>query len=153
MFCPDPRQALREAYRVLRSGGRVAFATWDEPAKSPFFDVITAVATCHLSITPPSPLMPGPFRLSSPMELDAMLRSAGFEKIRVESRSMSFEFDSAEQYCELFADVAWRSRVASLTEQQLTAFREEVRRAAKPYVKAGRLRLIAASLCASGRKL
>ena len=152
MFCPDPLRAILEARRVLRSGGRVAFATWDELAKNPFFSLITPVAARHLSLTAPKPGAPGPFRFSSPEELGAMLQGAGLTDVAVESRPMTVEFESVDQYCQIFTDVAWKSRVASLQPAQLNAFRDEVDRTVQPYVVGNRLRLVTTSLCASGRK-
>src|SRR5262245_59992671 len=152
MFCPDPLRAVREAYRVLRPAGRIAIVTWDEPSKSSFFNIITPVAAKHLSLTAPAPGAPGPFRFSSPAELDSMMVTAGFEDVRVESRSMALEFDSADQYCQVFTDVAWKFRIDALYGVRLEAFREDVRRAVDRFVEHGRVRLVAASLCTSGRK-
>ena len=153
MFCPDLPRASREAHRVLKPGGRFALVTWDEPSKSPFFSVITSVAAPFLSLQPPDPAAPGPFRLSSPSQLELLLRDAGFSDVRVESVSMTLELASAAEYLQIFRDVAWKARVASLSDADLAGFREGVAKAARPYVDevSGRLRLVATSLCASGR--
>jgi ubiquinone/menaquinone biosynthesis C-methylase UbiE len=152
MFCPNPQQALHEAYRVLRPGGRVTLATWDEAAKSPFFAVMTAVAATHLSLAPQNPSAPGPFRLSSSEELESMLQASGFSSVHVESLPMTFECESVAQYCQIFGDVAWKGQMAALSDTALARFQDAVGGAAQPHLRSGRLRLAATSLCASGQK-
>jgi SAM-dependent methyltransferase len=151
MFCPDPHRALVEAARVLRPGGRAVFVTWDEPEKSPFFTVIRGIAAEHLALPPPDPEAPGPFRLSAPAVLDAMLRAAGFRDVRVESRPMTFECGSAAEYVRMFGDLAWKSRLAVLSEDGAARFNQAVAEAVRPYAGGGGLRLVATSLIASGR--
>ncbi len=152
MFCPDPQRAVNEGCRVLKEGGRLALATWDEPSKSPFFSVITPVAAPVLSLVAPEPDAPGPFRLSSPTRLDAMLRAAGCSDVRVESRPATFEFASVAEYIRIFSDLAWKSRLAALSRDEFNRFQDAVEQAAQPCWNDGRLRLTATSLCAAGRK-
>ena len=154
MFCPDPPRALAEVRRVLKPGGRVALTTWDDPSKSPFFSVISGVAASFLSLQPPDPAAPGPFRFAPTGQLETLLREAGFSDVRVESLPATFELASADEYFRVFRDVAWKARVASLSDADLARFREAVAEAARPYVDevSGRLRLVATSLCASGRR-
>ena len=152
MFCPDLPRAIGEARRVLRPGGRFALVTWDEPSKSPFFSVITAVAAPFLSLQTPAPGAPGPFRLSSVGQLESLLRDAGFSDVGVEGLPMMLELASASEYLRVFSDVAWKVRVATLSETDLTRFREAITEATRPYVVDGRLKLVATSLCASGRR-
>jgi len=154
MLCPDLPRALSEAHRVLKPGARVALVTWDEPSRSPFFSVITAVAAPFLGLVPPPSGAPGPFRLSSPTQLGSLLRDAGFDDVRVDNVSMTLELASADDYLQVFRDVAWKARVATLSGADLGRLKEEITQAVQPYVDkaSGRLRLTAASLCASGRK-
>lgn len=152
MFCPDLPRAIGEARRVLRPGGRFALVTWDEPSKSPFFSVITAVAAPFLSLQTPAPGAPGPFRLSSVGQLESLLRDAGFSDVGVEGLPMMLELASASEYLRVFSDVAWKVRVATLPETDLTRFRDAIAEAARPYMVDGRLKLVATSLCAFGRR-
>ena len=153
MFCPDPGRAIREAHRVLKPGGRIALVAWDQLSKSPFFNVIFPVGGKHLSLTPSAPGVPGPFRFSTPGELESLLRDAGFVDVRVESRPISLAFESAAHYGRIFMDVAWKARIDALAEPQLEAFRDDVAAAVQPQMAGGALRLVATSLCASGRTI
>jgi len=152
MFSPDPLRAVGEAYRVLKPGGRFAALTWDEPSKSPFFSVIAAVAAKFLSLPAVNSGDPGPFRLAHSEQLASMLRAAGFSDVRVSSCPVTFDCESSAEYCRIFADLAWKSRMASLSEATAARFRDAIAEAAQPYVVNGRLHLLATSLCASGRK-
>ena len=55
---PSPEKAIAEAFRVLRSGGRVAFATWAAPAENIawrlLFDAIREHGDPNAAKTPPS---------------------------------------------------------------------------------------------------
>jgi SAM-dependent methyltransferase len=152
MFCPDPGRAVAEAHRVLKPHGRLAIVTWDEPAKSPFFTVISGAVGEVLALPPPDPNGPGPFRLSSPRTLESLLGASGFDGVRIESVPMTVVFESVDEYCQVFADVAWKARMAALSAADAARVRAAVARAAQPYTVSGRLHLVATALAAVGRR-
>ena len=152
MFCPDPQRAVSEAHRVLKPGGRVAFAAWDEPSKSPFLTLIGGVAAGFLSLPPPDPAAPGPFRLAERGTLERMLRAGGFSDVRVEICPATFECESVAEYRQIFTDLVWKARIDSLPAADSARFTEAIEGAARPFFEGDRLRLTATSLCASGRK-
>jgi SAM-dependent methyltransferase len=47
---PDPDVALREAFRVLKRGGRVAFTVWDTPERAVGFGAVYAAVRAHGSL-------------------------------------------------------------------------------------------------------
>jgi len=78
-----PEQALTEARRVLRRGGRVGFAVWALPEKTVGFGMILDAIREHGTLE--APLPPGPpfFRFSDPEECQRILRGAGFTDTKV----------------------------------------------------------------------
>ena len=152
MFSPDPSRAIAEARRILKPGGHFSAVTWDEPSRSPFFSVIIPVAVPFLSIQPPVAGAPGPWRLSSATELEALLREAGFSDARVDRVPMTVELASADEYLRVFSDVAWGPRVAALSDSDFARLREAVTEAVQPHIVGGRVRLVASSLCAAGTR-
>jgi hypothetical protein len=65
---------------------------------------------------------------------------------------MTVECASVNEYLQIFADVAWKARLAALSNVEAARFREALAEAVGPFMKGGRLPLVATSLCASGRK-
>jgi SAM-dependent methyltransferase len=152
MFCPEPLRALAEAHRVLVAGGRIALVTWDLPSHSPFFTVIRDVAAAFFVMRDPDPGEPGPFRLASADVLRSMLDQTGFSSIDVVRLPMTFECDSALDYCRIFMDYGWKSRVAGLPPEEHDRFYDAVGEATRSYAAHGRLQLTASSLCVCARK-
>jgi len=78
---PDKPQVFREAFRVLKSGGRLAIS--DMVASGPIPDEIRYDLSKH------SQCIAG---ATSVLELETMLASAGFEQVRVQPKSESKAF-------------------------------------------------------------
>ncbi len=83
MFVDAPADAVREARRVLRPGGRYAAMTWDARAANPWLGLILDAVGEQFGVPFPPPGMPGPFSLDAPDTLAAALEQGGLEDVRV----------------------------------------------------------------------
>ena len=80
---PRPTLALREAYRVLRPGGRCAFTVWTPGAENIGLALVSEAIARHgdrnLTTAPPT----GPDSVRSIEDSTRALREAGFGRVRV----------------------------------------------------------------------
>jgi SAM-dependent methyltransferase len=75
---PNPDVALREAFRMLKRGGRVAFTVWDTPERAVGFGAVYAAVRAHGSLDVGLPAGPNFFLFSDPEQSTQALRHAGF---------------------------------------------------------------------------
>ncbi|HSE26802.1 MAG TPA: methyltransferase domain-containing protein [Gemmatimonadales bacterium] len=77
-FFPDRAAAFREMHRALTPGGRVAVGTWRPEGEFPFLLELRLVAERHVG-----PIADRRHSLGDAGELEALLRAAGLEDVRV----------------------------------------------------------------------
>jgi SAM-dependent methyltransferase len=75
-YASDPSHAVRELSRVAEQGAPIAIVTWGDPSRSEMRDVLAAIGGL---LPPPPPGAGGPFALSQPGALEALVESAGLE--------------------------------------------------------------------------
>jgi len=78
-----PEQALVEAYRVLRHGGRIAFTVWDTPDKAIGFGIVLSAIQKYGNLNVAIPPGPPFFRFSDDKESRRVLSAAGFVNVAV----------------------------------------------------------------------
>ena len=75
---PNPDAALREAHRVLKPQGRVAFTVWDLPERAVGLGMVYAAIRAHGSLDVGLPVGPNFFLYSDPERSTKALIDAGF---------------------------------------------------------------------------
>lgn len=106
MLMADPPAALRDTRRVLRPGGRVALAVWDQLEHNPWM-MLPAQELRERGLTePPSAGTPGPFVLSGPERVTELLEQAGFVEVRVEALELHRRHASFEEFWDSTLDLS-----------------------------------------------
>jgi SAM-dependent methyltransferase len=138
MLMVDPAAALRETRRVLRSGGRVVAAVWDERARNPWSVIPTAVLVEHGLALPPVPGAPGPFALDDAALLRSMLEEAGFTEIVIDAVDVVRSAPDFDSWWATHLDLSATSRASfeRADEAQTAAIEAELAARLAPYTAA-----------------
>jgi SAM-dependent methyltransferase len=152
MLTLDPEAAMHEARRVLRPGGRVALAVWDEPKFNPWATVPTDALVALGHAEQPDRSAPGMFALASRERLTALLEGAGFGDVDVEAVDVGRSNTSVESFIEETLDLSPRVSdvVGRLSEPQRAEAMKRISTLAAPFVESdGLLTFPGRSLVAS----
>jgi len=99
MFFDDHRAAFRNLRGAARSGGRLSFVCWQEMAKNPWASLpLEAVMRLLPASAMPDMLRegrPGPFFMSDPARVRAILGDAGWTDVSIEPVEMPLHLGGA----------------------------------------------------------
>jgi ubiquinone/menaquinone biosynthesis C-methylase UbiE len=126
MLMPRPARALAHTRRVLRSGGRLAFAVFAEPAANPWASMAAEVLVAGGHMPRPTSGTPGICALGDKSALAAMVQEAGFERIEVQEVPLRFEYADGDQYWAFLNQLA--GALSAVLAQLEPASRAAVRR-------------------------
>jgi SAM-dependent methyltransferase len=131
----DPPPALGGIRRVLRPGGRLAFAVWGERERNPWMTVPVDAMVARGLLAPPAG---DDARLSerrNPVAIRALLAAAGFVVAEIEELEVSYRFADAEELwffvSELRGPVALA--LARLADDERREVRHEIERGARRF--------------------
>lgn len=144
MLVPEPALAMAEIRRVLRPGGRLAFATWGPPDRNPWLFQI-ALALLQNGFAPSGdPFAPGGvFSLATTDSHRTLAASAGFDTVEVEELTGTTRYDDPDHYWTVNTALAGpiADLVASLSPEQVAAVRATLDPTMAPFERDGGLEL------------
>ena len=153
MLIVDPDAAAREVRRVLGTGGRAAFAVWDEPARNPWATLASgALVDLGLAQRPDPGARGSMFSLAAEGRLSELLQDAGFTGVDVSPVTLTRAYDAIEEYVAETAEVSPSFSVTyrELTSEQRAEVGARIAAAAAPFTAPdGSVRLPGSSLVAS----
>ncbi|MGY1593850.1 class I SAM-dependent methyltransferase [Geodermatophilus sp. SYSU D00708] len=85
MFFADPVAALTNVAGALRPGGRLVLLTWQPVERNEWISALVSTLAAGRELPLPPPDRPGPFGLSDPERISAVLSRAGFTDVHLES--------------------------------------------------------------------
>jgi len=149
-----PDQAIDEARRVLRTGGRYAFTVWAGPDKAVGFGMTLRAIEALGNKDVPLPEGPPFFRFSDPAETRRTLVAAGFSNVEVQELALTWRLSSADAVFDALSRGGVRTAAVlrAQTPAALEAIRAAVVREAGTYATGGEIRLPMPAMLASGTK-
>jgi ubiquinone/menaquinone biosynthesis C-methylase UbiE len=143
-----PEQAMSEARRVLRPGGRFAFTVWDTPDRAVGFGIVIRAIQKYGDLDVPIPPGPPFFRFSEPEEARKALTAAGFSDVSVIHVPQIWRLPSVDSLFDVMYNGSVRN--AALLRAQTPAVIEKIREEIRREVEANRNVLTMPSVLSSG---
>ena len=106
IFEPDGEGAAAKVQGFLKTGGRMAIASWGTPEQVPFLAIPMQTAMKKLEVPPPPPGTPGPLSRPTPEALGGLLEGGGFSDVQVEDTEVTYEWDSPEDFTTFVREIA-----------------------------------------------
>ncbi len=139
-FVPDMIAALRELWRMLRPGGKLAITSWGEqvftPASQQFWQTIEVERPDLVKHVMPWD------RISEPATLQDLLETAGITQVEVVAETGTHALESAEDWWTIVMGGGYRGTI----DQLGPAARERVRAANLQILEAGAIQDLAVTV-------
>lgn len=155
MLFADPDMAIREMLRVLKPGGRLAFAVWGKSDINPFCYLVTRVMDQHVKSPAADPDAPSAFRFAEPGKLTSVMKQAG--AINVEEDMVTFDIEapiSPRQFWTMRSQTSdtLREKLTTLSADEQAEIAIEIEQAVKEFFPANQMKFPAQFIVATGNK-
>ena len=150
----QPDVAIREAYRVLRGGGRFAFTAWAKPEEAVGFRI--ALRAVEEFGDPNVPLPPGPpfFRFSDRDECRRVLEACGFGSVALTQLPLVWNVPTPSDVLDAFYNGS--ARTGGLLRAQspaaLASVRDAIQKSAATFSRGDHLEIPMPALIVSAQK-
>ena len=149
-----PEQALEEAYRVLRPGGRIGCTVWATPEAAIGFQIMLQAIETHGDPNIRLPEGPPFFRFSDPAESEGTLRTIGFTNPLITEVQQIWRLSSPDDLFVAFYEGT--ARTGGLLRAQsrvaLKSIRAAVIKTAAAYEKNGGVEISMPAILVSAQK-
>ena len=155
MFFADALSALHEMLRVIKPGGCLSFAVWDESNVNPFAHMVTDVLSRFVEVPPSDPDAPNAFRFAERGKLAGILKRAGATRIRERLLRFSIEAPiSLDEFWEMRSGTSGtlREKLDAMSPQMRLSVANEVKAAVGEFFANERMSFPAQMLIVSGTK-
>ncbi len=154
MFFNDPVLALQELRRVLRPGARACFLAWGS-FDQPYWQSMMGVV--HRNVGGPllQPDGPNPFRYARPGTLSAVLRGAGFNEVKEETKTLPWTWPGPVEEVWEYAQsvsVPFRPMLERVPAERWPQIHSEVHAAVRQFSDGEKIAFGASVVLASGKK-
>jgi ubiquinone/menaquinone biosynthesis C-methylase UbiE len=155
MLFADPDMALREMLRVLKPGGRLAFAVWGKSDINPFCYLVIHVLDHHVKSPAADPDAPSAFRFAEPGKLTSVMTQAG--AIDVDEEIVTFDLEapiSPRQFWTMRSQTSdtLREKLTKLSADEQAQIAVEVEQAVKEFFPSNQMKFPAQLIIATGNK-
>jgi ubiquinone/menaquinone biosynthesis C-methylase UbiE len=141
LHVPHPEQAIAEAFRVLKAGGRYAWTVWCGPEKTRLLKLALDAIAAHADMTAALPAAPPMFQYADPGAAAAALVKAGFDGPTSTELPIAFHGRSPDDVFDWFDKGTVRTMALfRLQEPEVQArIRDAILEGARAYVRDGRI--------------